>query len=88
MMEQRKVEIRPLEKGKFAIDLRGYTCPYPEILARRALEAISKNDVLEITLDNAPSCESIPAAAEELKHKVLGVDKLDQTSWKISIQKC
>ncbi len=87
MIEQKKVEVKQVEKGKFSIDLRGYTCPYPEILARRALEAISVNDILEITLDNAPSCETIPAAAEELNHKVLGVDKLDLTSWKISIQK-
>lgn len=82
-----KVALRQVNKGRYAMDVRGYTCPYPEVFARRALDAITPGDVFEITLDNAPSCETIPAAAEELKHKVLEVTKLDQTTWKIVIQK-
>ncbi|MBS7281623.1 MAG: sulfurtransferase TusA family protein, partial [Candidatus Freyarchaeota archaeon] len=38
-------------------------------------------------IDNAPSCETVPAAAEELGHKVLEVTKIDETTWKIIIRK-
>ncbi|MEW6222905.1 MAG: sulfurtransferase TusA family protein [Candidatus Hadarchaeota archaeon] len=82
-----KVTLKQIAAGKYAIDVRGYTCPYPEIFTRRALGAIKSNDVLEITLDNAPSCETIPPAVEEMKNKVLEVTKLDQTNWKIVVRK-
>jgi len=87
MVPKGKVALKQVDKGRYVMDVRGYTCPYPEVLARRALNAITPGDVFEITLDNAPSCETIPAAAEELKHKVLEVTKLDPTTWKIVIQK-
>lgn len=69
------------------MNAKGYTCPYPEIFARRALEKLSKSEVLEFIIDNIPSCETVPAAAEELGHKVLEVKKTDETTWKIVIQK-
>lgn len=87
MTPKEKIALRQIEKGRYAIDVRGYTCPYPEIFVRRALDSIGPGDVLETVLDNAPSCETIPAAAEELKHKVLEVTKLDQTNWKIVVKK-
>ncbi|HID60995.1 MAG TPA: hypothetical protein EYP46_03955 [Hadesarchaea archaeon] len=85
MISKEKAVLRQVEKGRCTMDVCGYTCPYPEIFARRSLDAISSGDVLELILDNAPSCETIPAAAGELK--VLEVVKLDQTTWKIVIQK-
>lgn len=86
-MAEKKASLRFVEKGKYSLDARGYTCPYPEVLARRALEAIASGDVLELFTDNVPSCESIPAAAEELGHKVLEVSKVEENVWKIAIQK-
>lgn len=82
-----KVVLKTAGEGRYAMDAKGYTCPYPELFARRALEKLALGDVLEFTIDNAPSCETVPAVAEELGHKVLEVKKLDETSWKIVIQK-
>ena len=79
--------LRQTDKGRYTLDVRGYTCPYPEILARRALDAIAPDDLLEIILDNAPSCETVPAAAEEMKHEVIEVKKVNDREWQILIKK-
>lgn len=86
-MLPKKVALKEVAEGKYSLDVRGYSCPYPEVFARRAMESLKPGNVFEITLDNAPSCETIPAAAEELKNKVLGVTKLDDMTWKIVIKK-
>lgn len=82
-----KVSLKPAGKGRYTMDARGYTCPYPELFARRALNAMASNDILEFIIDNVPSCETVPAATEELGHKVLEVSKIDETTWKIVIRK-
>lgn len=82
-----KVSLKPAGKGRYTMDARGYTCPYPELFARRALDKLAPGDVFEFIIDNVPSCETVPAAAEELGHKVLGVSKIDEAVWKITIQK-
>lgn len=82
-----KVSLKPIEKGRYTMDARGYTCPYPELFARRALDKLAPGDVFEFIVDNMPSCETVPAAAEELGHKVLEVTTIDETTWKIIIQK-
>ncbi len=87
MAPKEKVNLKMLEKGRYSLDAMGYTCPYPELCARRALGAMASSEVLEFIIDNAPSCETVPAAAEELGHKVLEVSKIDETTWKIIIQK-
>jgi tRNA 2-thiouridine synthesizing protein A len=82
-----KVSLKSVGKGRYTMDARGFTCPYPELFARRALEALGPGDVLEFMIDNVPSCETVPAAAEELGHKVLEVAKVDEATWRIVIQK-
>jgi len=82
-----KISIKRVEEGKYSLDLRGFTCPYPEIFARRALDVVAPGNTLVITIDNAPSCETIPAAAEELRHRVIEVKKIGETDWNIVIQK-
>ncbi len=42
---------------------------------------------MEFTLDNATSCETVPATAQELGHKVLDVYNVNDTTWKILIKK-
>lgn len=81
------MSLKPVKKGRYTMDARGYTCPYPELFARRALKALASNDILEFITDNVPSCETVPAAVEELGHKVLEVSKIDETTWKIIIKK-
>lgn len=87
MMPKDNIPLRKIGEGRYSIDVRGYTCPYPEVFARRALATIASGEVLELLTDNAPSCETIPAAAEELKNKVVEVKKEDGQNWRIVIQK-
>ncbi|MBS7281624.1 MAG: hypothetical protein KIH09_17570, partial [Candidatus Freyarchaeota archaeon] len=35
-----KVSLKPTGKGRYTMDAKGYTCPYPELFARRALEKL------------------------------------------------
>jgi tRNA 2-thiouridine synthesizing protein A len=86
-MANERVSLKLVKQGRYSLDARGYTCPYPEVFARRALEKLAPGDVFELIVDNVPSCETVPAAAEELGHKVLEVSKIDETIWRIVIQK-
>lgn len=86
-MAKEKISLKSVGKGRYSLDARGYSCPYPEIFARRALDAISPGDMFELIIDNKPSCERVPAAAEEMKHRVLSVDEVEKSVWKITIQK-
>lgn len=86
-MANEKVSLKLIEEGRYSLDARGYTCPYPEVFARRALEKLAPGDVFELIVDNVPSCETVPAAAKVLGHNVLEVSKVGESVWKIVIQK-
>jgi tRNA 2-thiouridine synthesizing protein A len=79
------VKFTKLEEGKYVLDVRGYTCPYPVIFTRKALMKIHVGEVLEVLTDNPPSCENVPKAVNEDGHDVLSVENLDRGVWKIII---
>jgi len=76
-----------ISEGKYLLDVRGYTCPYPVIYTRKALAKLNKSDVLEVLTDNPPSCENIPRAAKEDGHEVPLVENVERGVWKITIIK-
>ncbi|KXB01725.1 hypothetical protein AKJ41_00380 [candidate division MSBL1 archaeon SCGC-AAA259O05] len=82
-----KIDLKPLEENRYELDVRGYSCPYPEVFARRALEKIDSGEILELKLDNKPSCERVPLAVEEEGHECLDVDQLEKALWIIRIRK-
>ena len=86
-MQKGSVSLKKVEEGKYSMDVRGYTCPYPEIFARRGMDTIAPGEIFELTTDNVQSCETIPTTAEELKYKVLEVKKINAQDWRILIQK-
>jgi len=79
------VKFARLDKGKYILDVRGYTCPYPVIFTRRALTSIDVGEVLEVLTDNPPSCENIPKAVKEDGHDVLSLESMDRGVWKIIV---
>jgi tRNA 2-thiouridine synthesizing protein A len=79
------VKFTKLEEGKYVLDVKGYTCPYPVIFTRKALMKIHVGEVLEVLTDNPPSCENVPKAVKEDGHDVLSVENLDRGVWKIII---
>jgi len=73
--------------GSYTLDVRGYTCPYPEFYTARALKQLALGENLEVVLDNPPSCETIPIAAKKQGCNVLEISKIDDTTWRITIKK-
>ena len=79
------VKFSKIEEGRYVLDVRGYTCPYPVIYARKALASIRVGEVLEVLTDNPPSCENVPRAVKEDGHDVLSVEKVDRGVWRIVV---
>lgn len=71
----------------YTLDVRGYTCPYPEFYTAIALKQLATGQTLEVILDNPPSCETIPLAAKKQGCQVIEVSKISDTLWRIRIQK-
>lgn len=86
-MNEEDVSLELVEKSHYRLEVLGYSCPYPELFARRALKKISSGDILELMTDNKPSTEQVPARAQKEGHEVLGVKQDKKTVWIIQIRK-
>ncbi|MEW5744788.1 MAG: sulfurtransferase TusA family protein [Nitrospirota bacterium] len=69
------------------IDIRGLVCPYTFVKAKLAIEEMNAGEVLEILLDYEEASRSIPQSMEIHGHTVLGVSKVNDTSWVVVIRK-
>jgi len=69
------------------IDICGEVCPYTFMKSKLALEELGSGQVLEVATDHAPAIEEIASGMKSEGHKVLEVTKIDETTWKIVIQK-
>ena len=76
-----------VSESRYLLDVKGYTCPYPVIYARKALSKLKPGDVLEVITDNPPSCENVPRAVREDGHEVLAVEKISGGVWRIVVRK-
>lgn len=74
-------------EGVYVLDVTGYTCPYPVIFTKKALARIGEGEVLEVIIDNPPSCETVPSAARESGYEVEGPVSIGPGLWKITIKK-
>jgi tRNA 2-thiouridine synthesizing protein A len=81
------VKFVKIDEGKYLLDVRGYTCPYPVIYTRKALTKLSSGDTLEVLTDNPPSRENVPRAVKEDGHEVLSVENIERGVWRITIVK-
>lgn len=82
---ERKYNLQKIGENRYSLDARGLTCPYPQVLVTRALESLSANDILEVTLNNPPSVRDIPPALKDRGYEVLDVASLDTNTWKIVV---
>jgi tRNA 2-thiouridine synthesizing protein A len=78
------IEIRD---GRYVLDLRGYVCPYPQILTLKALKRLNEGAELEVIIDNPASCENVPAVLKKEGHEVLGVERIEPGVWRIRVVK-
>ncbi|WP_143701219.1 sulfurtransferase TusA family protein [Vulcanisaeta thermophila] len=71
---------------KYVVDARGYACPYPQVFALKALKEAQPGSVVEVLVDNPPSCENVPNAVRRAGHEVLGVVQ-ENGYWRIIIRR-
>ncbi len=69
------------------IDLKGEVCPYTFVKSKLALEEMGLDQVLEIVVDHEPAVENVPKSLKNEGQKVLAVDKINDTDWKILVRK-
>lgn len=79
------IEVRRISEGRFSLDVRGQVCPYPELLTLKALQSLSKGDVLEVILDNPPSLRDISITLKKREYRIPEVVRSDGGTWTIII---
>lgn len=76
-------DIKPDKK----INIKGLICPYTFVKSKLAIEEMAVGEVLEILLDYEEASRSIPKSMEDHGHKVLKVEKINDTDWIIQVRK-
>ncbi len=79
-------KINELKPDK-AIDLKGEVCPYTFVKSKLALEEMSLDQVLEVVVDHEPAVENVPKSLKNEGQKILAIDKINDTDWKILVKK-
>ncbi len=74
------------EKSDVTIDVRGETCPYPDIRTRKKLKEMKSGEILEVLTDYPLSLERIPRNVEKQGHEVISVTKIKGADHKILIK--
>ena len=70
------------------LDVMGRVCPYPLVLAKKAVEKMSSGQVLKVLCDAPASAEdSLPKWCEKQGHKFEAVKDEAKGYWDIYIQK-
>lgn len=78
------VKFEKVDEGNYMLDVKGYTCPHPQMYTKKALQKLQSGDVLTLVFDNASSGESVISMCESE-----GNDLYDRTddggtfTWKI-----
>ncbi len=69
------------------IDLKGEVCPYTFVKSKLALEEMGLDQVLEVVVDHEPAVENVPKSLKNEGQRVLAVNKINDTDWKILVRK-
>lgn len=68
-------------------DVRAYACPITFVKTRIALDRLAAGEILEVWLSAGEPAESVPRSAEEEGHRVLAVEPLDASAFRVLIEK-
>lgn len=71
----------------FEFDLKGEICPYTFVKSKLALEMLQANQVLQVVVDNDESATNVPKSMTNEGHTVLGVERLNDRDWLLTIKK-
>jgi len=69
------------------VDIKGEHCPFTFVRSKLALETMKAGETLEIITDHEPATQNVPRSMENEGHKLLDLQKINDTDWRIVIQK-
>lgn len=69
------------------INIKGLHCPYTFVKSKLAVEDLGIGEVLEILLDSEEAAKNIPRSMEDHGHKILKLEKINETDWIIRVRK-
>ncbi len=79
-----ELKLKQIGENVYELDVRGNTCPFPQIFTELALKKVG-NARLEVITDNPPSARDIP---QVLKKKGYNVETVKEDNyWRIKIWK-
>lgn len=78
-MEEKKMDAQ--------LDLRGEVCPMTFVKTKMKLEELETGQKLEVTLPAGESMRSVPISVKEEGHKIIKVEKDDEKTFRLIIEK-
>jgi len=72
---------------RYTLDVKGYSCPYPQFYVIKALAELKSGDILEVILDNQPSLTIVKQTAEKRGCTVLSAERIEDNTWRIVIKR-
>lgn len=69
------------------LDITKEHCPMTFVKTKLKLAQIAEGDILEVLLAEGEPLENVPRSAEEQGFKVLGIEHVEGTTHKVTIQK-
>lgn len=69
------------------LDIKGEVCPYTFVKTKLTLETMESGEILEIITDHQPASVNIPRSLKGEGHEVLTVDEMEESRWRIIVQK-
>jgi tRNA 2-thiouridine synthesizing protein A len=74
-------------KPDMEFDLKGEVCPYTFVKSKLALETLDSNQILQVVVDNDESATNVPRSMTNEGHTVLGVERVNDKDWLLTIKK-
>jgi tRNA 2-thiouridine synthesizing protein A len=69
------------------LDIKGEICPFTFVRSKLALEKINQGEILRIIVDYEPAIRNVPRSMEEQGHKVISINKINDTDYEIIVEK-
>ncbi|WP_457590631.1 sulfurtransferase TusA family protein [Geoglobus sp.] len=79
-----ELKLKQTGENTYELDVRGNTCPFPQIFTELALKKVG-NAVLEVITDNPPSARDLPIVLKKKGYQVETSKEGDH--WRIRIWK-
>jgi tRNA 2-thiouridine synthesizing protein A len=87
MAQEMQNLLKKVADDRYVLDVRGYTCPYPQLFLAKALKSVEKNSVVKVLTDNPPSLDTLPRSIRNNKQEYLGTEVHSPGVWKILARK-